>query len=150
MKQPRSIRYKAAFLLTVFALNTLVGFACAMGVDMGFNSSHHGQQEKGEMHIHKDGKKHLHKPGAGKHHNNSKQATSKTDGCCKGKVVKLQTADKTLQYSQPIIAVPEFTVSAFFQPAIFPPVKGVLQKYIDYYFHPPPHDIRVSIQSFQI
>lgn len=150
MKATTAIRYKAAFLLTVFALNTLVGFACTMGVDMGFNTSHHGQQEKGQVHIHKDGKKHLHKPGTDKHHHNSKQTESKTDGCCKDKVVKLQTADKNLQYAQTVITVPEYTISAFFQPAIFNPVKRVSQKFIDYFFHPPPRDIRVSIQSFQI
>lgn len=36
MKSTISIKIKAAFLLVVFALNTVVGFACSLGVDMGF------------------------------------------------------------------------------------------------------------------
>lgn len=41
MKPPRAIQYKALFLLVTFSMNTVVGFACSMGVDMGFNSHHH-------------------------------------------------------------------------------------------------------------
>ena len=44
------IQLKAALLLLVFGLNTIIGFACAVGVDMGFNTSHHhnnGTAEKG-------------------------------------------------------------------------------------------------------
>lgn len=29
----------------VFSLNTLVGFACSLGVDINFNSDHHGEDE---------------------------------------------------------------------------------------------------------
>ena len=42
MKKNSSIQLKAAFLLIVFALNTVLGFACSMGLDMGYNKSHHG------------------------------------------------------------------------------------------------------------
>ena len=57
MKINISIQLKAAFLLVVFGLNTLVGFACAVGVDMSFNSSHH-DEEAIEVHVHADGTKH--------------------------------------------------------------------------------------------
>lgn len=60
MKGFTSIQIKASLLLTVFAINTVVGFACSVGVDMGFNTKHHGKEEAGEIHIHKDGKKHIH------------------------------------------------------------------------------------------
>ena len=40
-----SIKLKAAFLLTVFVLNTVVGFACSVGLDMGYNSKHHLEVE---------------------------------------------------------------------------------------------------------
>ncbi|MFX5709932.1 hypothetical protein ABTE34_20810, partial [Acinetobacter baumannii] len=44
-----------------FATNTAVGFACAIGVDMGFNSPHHNEtKEPAEVHVHDDGKKHVH------------------------------------------------------------------------------------------
>ncbi len=57
-----SIQLKAAFLLIVFSLNTIVGFACAVGLDLGFNSSHHPDEEgrKTVVHVHADGEKHIH------------------------------------------------------------------------------------------
>lgn len=39
MKRTRTIQIKAVFLLVVFALNTMVGFACAVGME--FISHHH-------------------------------------------------------------------------------------------------------------
>lgn len=62
MKKSKSIQLKAAFLLTVFALNTVVGFACSVGVDMGFNSGHHEEKNTGAVHVHANGKKHIHQP----------------------------------------------------------------------------------------
>jgi hypothetical protein len=44
MNTSNSIKLKAAFLLTVFALNTVVGFACSVGLDMGFNNKHHQEE----------------------------------------------------------------------------------------------------------
>ncbi len=146
----RSIQFKAAFLLVVFALNTVVGFACSVGVDMGFNTSHHGPELKGTVHIHKDGKKHLHKSGNDKHHHANKQAASKKDDCCKDKVIKLQTSDKSSQYAQTVIKAPEFNVNSIFQTPVFNTVKGVRQKEIDYYFHPPPRNIYLHIQHLLI
>ena len=69
-----STKLKAAFLLMVFALNTVVGFACSMGMDMGFNTKHHDNQEATEavVHVHNDGKKHVHQEKKETHsHNNS-------------------------------------------------------------------------------
>jgi hypothetical protein len=148
----RSIRLKAAFLLIVFSLNTIVGFACSMGVDMGFNTSHsNGEAAKASVHKHKDGKKHENKPETGKKHAyKHKETASKKDDCCKEKVVKLQTSDKALTHAQASIHTPVFIVSSFFQFSSFNTVKGVPQKYIAYQFHPPPRDIRITIQSFQI
>lgn len=62
MKLITSIKLKAAFLLVVFATNTIVGFACSLGLDMGYNSAHHEEDATTEavVHIHKDGKKHIH------------------------------------------------------------------------------------------
>ena len=62
MKKNRSIQLKATFLLIVFSLNTIVGFACSLGLDMGYNSKHHEEDAETEavVHIHKDGKKHIH------------------------------------------------------------------------------------------
>ena len=68
MKRSRSIQIKAALLLLVFSLNTVIGFACAVGVDMGFNTPHHQDEvATKEVHVHSDGKKHEHHKKADKH-----------------------------------------------------------------------------------
>ena len=67
MKKNISIQLKAAFLLIVFGLNTMVGFACAIGVDMGFNTTNHHDEEATEVHQHADGSKHDHHNQASKH-----------------------------------------------------------------------------------
>lgn len=43
-------------------MNTIVGLACSLGLDMSYNSKHHGEDAATEavVHIHKDGKKHIH------------------------------------------------------------------------------------------
>lgn len=151
MHATTSIKQKAAFLLTVFALNTVVGFACSLGVDMGFNSPHHDKGAKGSVHVHKDGKVHVHKPATDKEHQADKKATSKKDDCCKGKVVKLQTADKNLQYAKATISAPVFILANSFTKAVLlRTAQPDLRKYIACHFHPPPQDIRIAIQSFQI
>lgn len=149
----RSIQFKAAFLLVVFSLNTLVGFACSLGINMGFNTTHHSEEAaKTSIHTHKDGKKHEHKHVSGKKQQHShKEATDKKDDCCKEKVVKIQIADKNLDHSQTIINPPViFLPGTIYQLPVYNIVKGNSQKYITSQFHPPPRDIRIAIRSFQI
>lgn len=152
MKSTRSIQLKAALLLVVFAMNTIVGFACSMGVDMGFNRSHHAlEAAKGSVHIHKDGKKHLHKPVTGKHRHESKKKASKADDCCKEKVVKLQTADKNFQYTKTGVTTPVVIIAkAYADFAVLAIARPAMEEYTACHFHPPPRDIRIAIQSFQI
>ncbi|HVG40530.1 MAG TPA: hypothetical protein VM888_02875, partial [Chitinophagaceae bacterium] len=52
---------KAALLLVVFAMNTIICFACTIGMGMSFNTKHHDRKNKeAAIHIHKDGKQHVH------------------------------------------------------------------------------------------
>jgi hypothetical protein len=61
MKRNSSIKVKAAILLTVFSLNTVIGFACAIGLKEALTSDHHGTNKtKAVVHVHADGKKHIH------------------------------------------------------------------------------------------
>lgn len=137
----RHIQCKAAVLLVVFSLNTWVGFACSMGIEMGFNSPHHATEiTKAQVHIHKDGKKHEHKDGS-----------DKKDDCCNGKVIKLQIADKNLDHSQTLINTPVLFLSGtFYRIPVYDIIKGKTQTYFASQFHPPPRDIRIAIRSFQI
>ena len=134
-------------------MNTLVGFACAMGVDMGFNTTHHHEEvTEVSIHVHADGKKHQHHHDVDKHQHDKKEATKK-DGCCNDKVIKFQDLDKAIsQNIKTSIASPIFAaiISNFFGIDIFKARQAAPQKYIARFFHPPPPDILISIQRFQI
>lgn len=79
MTKSISIQLKAGFLLLVFTLNTIVGFACSMGMDMGFNTPHHKDNGKeASVHIHPDGTKHQH------HHDEADEVTINTTESAKG------------------------------------------------------------------
>lgn len=61
MKKYKSIQIKAAILMIVFSMNTLVGFACSVGLDKVITTSHQKEKVIGaEVHVHPDGKKHIH------------------------------------------------------------------------------------------
>ena len=126
-----------------------VGTACALGVDIGFNSHHHGEEEtESTIHVHANGKQHHHEEAENKHKDNDKK-----DDCCNDKVLKLLQTDK---------AVPQFTklinqtFSISFIPVYnsinitYPSQVSTSNKYYVRGHHPPIPDIRIAIQSFQI
>ncbi|RTL60024.1 MAG: hypothetical protein EKK37_04055 [Sphingobacteriales bacterium] len=170
-----SIRLKALFLLIVFASNTAVSFACALGVDMGFNTSHHNEIEEAvEVHIHSDGKKHIHDEEASEvtkhgHQNSSKHQhetettkqvpadksisfTKGAGGCCSNEVQKFQKLDKNVTVNVSSINAPVFiaVLSAFLDIDLSNGIKDFLPKYTARFYYPPPPDIRIAIQRFQI
>ena len=176
MKRNLSIKLKALFLLVVFATNTAVGFACAIGVDMGFNSSHHNQTEvSAEEHIHNDGKNHVHEKetsavtthvhenGINHQHDNepgklipvdgSNLLTKEDGGCCTSEVLEFQDLDKNISVNTGTgINVPVFVaiLSTYLNIDLSAAVKDFLVHYKARFFYPPPPDIRIAIQSFQI
>ena len=149
----------------VFALNTVVGFACSVGVDMGFNSKHHEENEATEavVHIHKDGKKHIHHEkkeshSHGKAHNHDQdkdhqKPESEKGGCCNDKVLKIQQLDKAVPSSVSLVHPIFFTalVATYYSFIIFPHTDVVkdIKPFVRSY-HPPIPDIRIAIQSFLI
>ena len=156
-------KIKALFLLSVFSLNTVVGFACSVGLDMGFNSKHHDEQESTEpvVHIHAEGKKHIHyekkeKHNHGKSHRHDKADDQKSkkgdDNCCNDQVLKFEQLDKSIPYSLHIVH-PTFLITSFdvfndtdlSDPGIVKNIKQFVRSY-----HPPISNIRIEIQSFQI
>jgi len=149
MKRNISIQLKAALLLVVFALNTVVGFACAVGVDMSFNTSHHEEEERAiAVHVHAGGKKHHHEEAEHKHKHNDKK-----DDCCSDKVVKLSQADKAVPQAAKIVSPVFFTafVAVYYNIDIsYPSQVNTFNKYYVRGHHPPIPDIRIAIQSFQI
>ncbi len=169
MKPPRAIQYKALFLLVTFSMNTVIGFACSMGVDMGFNAHHHHSHEAGKHHEHSDADHHEEHDGGNSHShqhvameplhldtgNNTAFFTSQDEeNCCKDYVAGFNSVDKQLvkqnstqlkiTYLSTFIATFSFTESTNEKGYVLhlriPP------REIDY----SPPDIRVFIQSFLI
>jgi len=143
MQKNTSIRLKAAVLLLIFALNTVVGFACSIGVNMGFNKHHHDEPV---VHIHADGKRHHHHK---KQHNHNHGK----ENCCNDSVIKFQQVDKHLASAAPTLpdaAAMAALVSAVFKIDIPIASEIAYSERVIRYYHPPPPDIRVFIQSFQI
>jgi len=142
MKRNKSILFKALFLLIVFSLNTVIGFACAVGLDMGFNSHHHEESATGSVSMH--------------HHGvNIKNHETKNDkdNCCNDEVMKFQKVDKALASSIKIINPVSFTsyVASFFNIDILSAPTQISDiKYFVRSHHPPIPDIRIAIRSFQI
>lgn len=169
MKSQRVIQLKALFLLITFSMNTVVGFACSMGVDMGFNSKHHShgnhkhhqESDSDADHHEHDGNNshgHHHETSSYHHsdqHNKTASFSAQNDeNCCKDYVVGFNSLDKQLAKQSStqlkITYLSPFILSAFITEANN--VKGYVQhlrippREIDY----SPPDIRVFIQSFLI
>ena len=146
MNQRVVIKIKAALLLIVFSLNTIIGFACAMGADMGFNSKHHHDKKEATrtvVHVHANGKKHQH---------SAKEGPEK-DGCCNDGVVRFQNLDKSLNQNIVTALNASFLtalISNYFGIAVPESITVGTNRQILQFFHPPPPDIRILIQSFQI
>ena len=165
LKSNTSKQLKAAFLLLVFALNTVVGFACSVGMDMGFNTTHHGEEEATEavVHIHKNGKKHIHQEKKESHRNGKshkhdqakKSDNSKSDegNCCTEKVKQFHQLDKHVPDSQSLVHPIFFTafIGVYYNISLLPHANIVrdIKPFVRSY-HPPIPDIRIAIQSFQI
>ena len=163
MTNTRTIKIKALFLILVFSLNTLVGFACAIGINMGFNSEHHDDANlKPKVHIHADGKKHVHhskkgKHDHGKHHHDNSTANhnhgNDDDNCCNDKSSKFDQLDKSTTQSIGIdhpVFLTTFVSSYLENELNHPTVIIIDNRYFFRSYHPPIPDIRIAIQSFQI
>ncbi len=154
MKRNISIQFKAALLLIVFGFNTIVGFACAVDIDMGFNTIHHHDEAATEVHEHALGVNHEHDFQTSKqeHQKNIPEKKDKK-GCCNDDVQKFQGLDKALnQNAKTIIDIPVFNaiISTFLADDVYASSKAYPFKYKVRFFYPPPLDIRIAIQSFQI
>lgn len=146
MQKSVLIRIKAVFLLLVFTTNTLVGLACSLGLNMGFNANHHHQEEneiKGSHGHHHDE--------APMGHSHSKKEKG---NCCNDEVIKFAQVDKSAPQSVKACISPIFFtafVSSFYSVDLL----NIFQtrpasKYFLRGYHPPIADIRIAIQSFQI
>ena len=158
MKSRTAIKIKALSLLIVFSLNMIMGFACSLGIDMGYNSKHHHKTAstieqnagKTEGACHTGGNDER----TSKQHDKRSNSSNEQD-CCSHGVLKFLKLDKNVSpgTTSDIIA-PVILVAIHFAYQID------LSEYLKnnanntYYFtrthHPPIPDIRIAIHSFLI
>ncbi|PSL32253.1 hypothetical protein CLV42_104556 [Chitinophaga ginsengisoli] len=141
-------RLKATLLLTVFLLNTVVGVACAVGLDMGFNSTHHHEHKETAT---TEGKGvHHHAESSHHHHHQKKQK----DNCCNDNVMKFVQTDKSLSPILDFSSHPTYCIlfiSTFHNIDVWVSSRVKADnRYFARSYHPPIPDIRIAIQSFQI
>jgi len=148
MRTNRVIQLKAIFLLAVFALNTLVGFACAVGLNMGFNTKHHHPENPVAV-------AHHHHEGAAHHHHATKTKHSTEEGnCCNDGVIKFSQSDKLIAQAvnagaeMPLILVQLHFIYQSSYVSSFTTPREQTQVVRPYVLSA--RGIRVSIQSFQI
>lgn len=152
MKIRTSIQFKVVFLTIVFLLNTVVGFACAMGADMGFNGDHHKEEKTilDIQHTHEHNQPDKHDKAESDHHS-SKELK---DNCCKDEVAKLIKADKMAQrsfdYSLLTLSFFDLPVTAYRISELDTFPVNTPNAYFDRHCRPPIPDVRIAIQSFQI
>jgi hypothetical protein len=153
-----TIQLKAVFLLIVFSLNTVIGFACSVGSDMGFNSKHHDHH--GKLHHH-HGKSHHHPYSADSHTAKSpaageinKSGATKAGNCCTDDATRLSQSDKVpvnvinsgVEVPVALIALHFLYISSHL--SSFNSAITKIQEVRPYVLNS--RGIRVSIQSFQI
>jgi len=159
MKTNSTIKLKAAALLVVFGLNTIVSFACSLGIDMGFNSPHHDDEKVSTAHIHSDGTKHHHQKKATHSHSHKQgyqhleKHEHEKNNCCSDTVVSLSQDDKSVPqgsvHINPLVFATyllHFYISDEFCHSRITTSK----KFFVRGYHPPIQDIRIAIRSFQI
>lgn len=143
------LKIRALFLLVVFSLNTLAGFACSIGIDMGYNAHHHSHES-------------MHGNGHHKHHHHhavtsAAQLKGVSDDCCAGEVTAFNTMDKSVACPDFSLQVPQFLLAftaSFFHPAFElkttdPSAGHIAHLRRSWRLHDDT-DIRIAIQSFQI
>lgn len=162
-----STQFKAAFLLFVFSLSTLVSFACAAGLKMGFNQDHHKvllksgiSEESGSKH-NRASKEHnavtaaLDKDEIAHHRKNNSQTTESTqDDCCRDEAAKFEKCDKrtpqSINYSFQALFITLTVKSYFRSDALVSIIAKPDNRYFIRNHHPPISDTRIAIQSFLI
>ncbi len=155
MLQPYKYKLIATFLLVVFSLNTMAGFACSIGIDMGYNSGHHQHEEMTtipELHHHESGTK-MH------HHATPNPGQAIVAGihedCCAGVVNDFTQLDKAVTYNNLLVKAPVFLafyLNDFFvtEKSIGDPQTGTNDQFLRRSCSINDNDIRIAIHSFQI
>ena len=152
MAQQTIIRIKALILFTIFSLNTVISFACSLGVNMGFNRNHH-QHKTVKFHHGKQTSQHKSNHSTCTGNPQESEGNTENDDCCSNGVVKFQMLDKAFEQNKGFSKA-LFDFTSYKDPNFSHSVVQIefvkSNTAISNFFHPPPEDIRISIQRFQI
>ena len=157
MNKTLAIQLKAAFLLFIFSLNMFVGFACSIGIVVNGSPQHAKEITKTtHTHTHTHGNKDSkdHQLNGHKSHDHKKDHQNKKDkkGCCNDEVQKIQQLDKNINTIAKNLSIDNFfTITQLYYRA---DTKQFLianpAKLRERFFYPPPPNILINIQRFQI
>ena len=152
MKTISTLKLIAATVLVIFGLNTIVGFACSLGVNMGYNPPHNAVENASTLHS--NVATHRHEKASHTHsHIHAFKNENKTANCC---------SDAVAGFSQPDQSVPQrnFLTGPLFSPACFSSFIitndfslsqiSASENHFLRGFPPPLEDIRIAIRSFRI
>ncbi|MEI6945684.1 hypothetical protein V9K67_00675 [Paraflavisolibacter sp. H34] len=164
MTRTQKNRIRALLLLLVFSLNTLAGFACSVGMNLGYNRGHHhgqgghgpGKHVQGKQ---DHGKGHL--PGATGHtrHHDSGAAVHVSpvgkEDCCSGDVTRLarqvkKVADETPAPEVPVLMLSDISLLLLPTPCRRDPGANSRFQFVRRSCFLNDTDIRIAIRSFQI
>ena len=153
MKNSSTIKIKALSLFTVFSLNMLLGFACSLGINMGYNRDHHhlnSVSEKSSNNLVTD----CHIAFSGDDNSNEGSDSSNDKDCCSNGVVKFFKLDKNISTTNVDLCSPLLLMvnQLTYQMELLQHLKNN-EPAIHYFVqsdHPPLPDIRTAIQSFLI
>ena len=143
MKRNVAIFLNATFLLIAFSMNIFIGLTCAISINLGFNAIQcEGIEDTGcKASCHHDIKEAHHK------------SKGCSDNCCNNHVIRFSMVDKSLpQHFTGVNAALNTTlIPSFYNMDVLPTFNVLVNvKYFVRNHHPPIHDIRLSIRSFQI
>lgn len=143
----------AFFLLLVFSFSSIAGFACSIGIDMGYNKKHHEHSEAALHHALQNfsGGHHQHKAAF----QASLTASGRSEDCCTNDVTAFAKLDKSVADNhltlQPPIFLFAFTTAFLLQNE--DETGGAVNSRFQFVRRSSflnNTDIRIAIQSFQI
>jgi hypothetical protein len=155
MSRQTKNKARGFFLLLVFSLNTVAGFACSLGVDMGYNKTHHAVEashshQKAASHTHSAQHSHKHSPAKP---STTISGTQDNDDCCANDITDFIKLDKSIVASQ-LVQSPVYLmafVSQFLLPLTEEPLSAIFPHWLPRSWSlADDTDLRIVIQSFQI
>lgn len=133
--------------MVIFSFSSVIGFACSIGIKLGYNNHHHEKSIANTASSCHDS------TNENDNKNSQHPFNNNNDDCCSNGVKTFILLDKenvnTVSFLHPVFST-SFVVSPFI---LWPLPTSLIPKNIRAFaqsYHPPISDLRIAIQSFQI